>query len=322
MAKILIIGTGQLGSRHLQSLNLLKQEIDITVVDPNPTSLEIAKSRFDATIKDIKHKITYEQEITTSQPIDIAIIASTANHRRTIIENLLNKTQVNHLVLEKLLFTQEQDYYVIADKLSSLPTRTWVNCTMRMMPYYQQLNTVFKNEVIQYHVSGSQYGLVTNAIHYLDHAAYITGTNNFELNTQYLDKQIIESKRAGYYELTGTLIAHFENGSLAFLHCNKNGMSPITIEIYNENKRIISKEWEQKVWQTSLANDWKWEEINAPIPYQSTLTAELVTSLLNNNSCNLTNYNTSMKIHLQLLNPLKTFLLENKMDHQVDYPFT
>ncbi|HBD7245065.1 TPA: Gfo/Idh/MocA family oxidoreductase [Legionella pneumophila] len=322
MTKILIIGAGQLGSRHLQSLNLLTKKLDITVVDPNPGSLEIAKSRFDSTIAEIKHNISYEQEIPTAQTTDIAIIASTANQRRSIIDELLNKTQVNHLVLEKLLFTQEQDYHDVADKLASLPTRTWVNCTMRMMPYYQHLNTVFYNESIQYHVSGSQYGLVTNAIHYLDHAAYVTGSNNFALNTQYLDKQIIESKRAGYYELTGTLIAHFDNGSIAFLHCNKSGMSPITIEISSENKRIISKEWEQKAWQTSLATDWKWEEVNAPIPYQSTLTAELVTSLLDTNSCKLTDYKTSMQIHLQLLNPLRAFLLENQLDSQMDYPFT
>lgn len=322
MKKILIIGAGQLGSRHLQSLNLVDQELDITVVDPSAASLETAKSRFEATIADVKHKISYTQTLTDTQPIDITIVASTAQGRRTIIENLLNKTTVNHLVLEKILFTQEQDYYDVENLLSKHQTKTWVNCTMRMMPYYQNLNTLFNNEVVQYHVSGSQYGLITNAIHYLDHLAYITGVNEFELETHLLDKQVIESKRAGYYELTGTLVARFANGSLAFLNCDKNGIAPIQIEIYNHKHRVISREWEQKAWQTSMEKDWKWEEVNAPIPFQSTLTAELVNSLLETDNCTLTDYTTSMKIHLQLLKPLKAFVAENRLTSHMDYPFT
>lgn len=322
MTKIIIIGAGQLGSRHLQSLNLVNKELEITVVDPSENSLEVARSRFEATIKDRKHQIHYQQELQPSDSVDIAIVASTAQARRAIIENLLNKTSVKNLVLEKLLFTQEQDYYDIAQLLSKYQTQTWVNCTMRMMPYYQSLNTLFQDEVIQYHVTGSQYGLVTNAIHYLDHLAYITGINHFELDTRYLDKKIIQSKRAGYYELTGSLIARFENGSMAFLHCDKAGMAPIQIEIFNEQHRVISREWEQRAWQTSINNDWKWEEVDAAIPYQSTLTAELVNSLLETNQCSLTDYNTSMQIHLQLLNPLRSFLIECGLDSQVNYPFT
>ena len=322
MKKILIIGAGQLGSRHLQSLNLVNQELDITVVDPNTASLETAKSRFEATIAQVKHTIKYTQKLTDTQPIDIAIVASTAQSRRTIIENLLNQTTVKHLVLEKILFTQEQDYYDIEKLLSRHQTKTWVNCTMRMMPYYQNLNTLFNNEAVQYHVSGSQYGLITNAIHYLDHLAYITGVNEFELETHLLDKQVIESKRAGYYELTGTLVARFANGSLAFINCDKQGIAPIQIEIFNHRHRIISREWEQKAWQTSMEQDWKWEEVNAPIPFQSTLTAELVNSLLATDRCTLTDYTTSMQIHLQLLKPLKSFVAENRLTSHMDYPFT
>ncbi|ASQ46411.1 Gfo/Idh/MocA family oxidoreductase [Legionella clemsonensis] len=323
MTKIIIIGAGQLGSRHLQSLNLLNEEVDITVIDPNISSLETARSRFEATIKNINHRINYQKEISLHGDIDVAIVASTAQSRRTIVEKLFNQSaSVNHLVLEKLLFTQEQDYYAISHLLAKYPTKTWVNCTMRMMPYYQNLPNLFHKQVIQYHVTGSQYGLITNAIHYLDHLAYITGVNRFELDTRYLDKQIIESKRPGYYEVTGTLIARFENGSLAFLYSDKAGMAPIQIEIFNEKYRIISREWEQQAWQTSLNNDWKWEEVEAAIPYQSTLTAELVDSLIQHNQCSLTDYETSMQIHLQLLNPLRSFLAECGFQSEVSYPFT
>lgn len=322
MKKIIIIGAGQLGSRHLQSLNLIDQLLDITVIDPSLTSLETAQSRFEATINTIQHRINYQQEIDVNDNVDVAIIASTAESRRGIVEKLLNSTKVKHVVLEKLLFTEEKDYFAVEEHLKRQNVRAWVNCTMRMMPYYQQLQRLFINEAIEYHVSGSQYGLVTNAIHYLDHLAFVTGDTEFTLDTSAVDKQIIESKRSGYYELTGTLVARFSQGSIAYLHCNKKGMAPVQIELASHENRIISREWEQKAWQTSLKQDWIWEEVDNPIPFQSTLTAQLVTSLLEKEQCALTDYATSMKIHLQLLNPLKKFLKDNQFKHQMDYPFT
>ena len=42
---IAIIGAGQIGSRHLQGLTKIKQSINITVIDPNPAALKMAKKR-------------------------------------------------------------------------------------------------------------------------------------------------------------------------------------------------------------------------------------------------------------------------------------
>lgn len=322
MTKIAIIGAGQLGSRHLQALNLINKKLDITVIDPNAESLEVARSRFDSSKGNFPHEIAYQQSVDIKGSIDVVIVASTAQSRRAIVEKLLSNADVNHLILEKLLFTQYQDYIDIAEILTHKQVKTWVNCPMRMMPFYKTLNQLFFNQNIHYRVVGSQYGLVTNAIHYLDHITYITGDADFELDTSYLDKQIIESKRSGYFELTGTLIARFKNGSIAFLHCDKHGTSPTQIEIYSNDNRIISREWEQNAWTTSISNDWQWQEQTAPIPFQSSLTAELVSSLLESNSCQLTDYQTSMKIHLQLLKPLQAFLNECGIKSDVNYPFT
>ena len=40
---IAIIGAGQFGSRHLQGLAKIKQNIHITVIDTNPSALEIER---------------------------------------------------------------------------------------------------------------------------------------------------------------------------------------------------------------------------------------------------------------------------------------
>ena len=46
MKNILIIGSGELGSRHLQALTKTNININIQVVDPSNESLKIASERF------------------------------------------------------------------------------------------------------------------------------------------------------------------------------------------------------------------------------------------------------------------------------------
>ena len=45
--RLLIIGAGQLGSRHLQGLSKINNDIEIAVVDPNRDALELAHNRYE-----------------------------------------------------------------------------------------------------------------------------------------------------------------------------------------------------------------------------------------------------------------------------------
>ena len=47
MKKIFIIGSGELGSRHLQSLKNIKTSLEIYIIDPSNKSLKIAQERYD-----------------------------------------------------------------------------------------------------------------------------------------------------------------------------------------------------------------------------------------------------------------------------------
>lgn len=322
MKHIAIIGAGQLGSRHLQALNLVNIDLSIQVVDPCKSALKTARVRFEETIKDRRHPIEYQTELKFKQDMDLVIIASTSSHRRGIIESLLSQVNVNYLVLEKLLFDKFDDYEQVSHLLEKHSVQAWVNCPMRQMPFYQSLSAFFQQQPLKFNVTGSQYGLVTNAIHYLDYLAFLSDDNDFSLDLTGLNHEIIPSKRAGYYELTGTLSASFSKGSKAFLHCDKEGTAPVQIDIYSSKNRVISREWEQVAWLTGEHCDWQWQEQEAAIPYQSQLTAELVNDLLQNKGCLLPEFKNSVKTHLQLLPPLSQFLSNQKIRSHVDFPFT
>lgn len=322
MKNIQIVGAGQLGSRHLQALSLVEQPLSIEVIDPNPDSLAVAQQRYESMPDATRHQVTYSLQAGTGKQWDVVINASSAKHRAAIIDTLLKNNEVKHLVLEKLLFCQEKDYASTQALIEKQQTHAWVNCCMRMMPFYQQLSTQFSGQAIQFFLTGGQYGLVTNAIHYLDYMVYLTGCQEFTLDTYYLDKAVTDSKRSGYLELTGTLMAKFANGSLGHITCDKNGQAPIQIDIRSQQQHVVSYEWLQKANIAGADNQWQWCEQAANIPYQSEMTAKLVNDLLTQDHCQLTPFNQSVMTHQQLLRPLKQFLDELSVKRECDYPFT
>jgi predicted dehydrogenase len=320
MARIKIVGAGQLGSRHLQALQAIETPLEIHVVDPSPSSLQVARERFEAVAKKARHIAYFNQQFIDTGPTDIAIVATNSNVRRQAVEALLGSSDVKFLVLEKLLFDKPEDYTAVSEIISEKKLQTWVNCPMRVMPVYEKIRERLAGKRISYRVTGSQFGLVTNAIHYLDHVCHLTGTNGYALQTDDLDETAIVSKRAGFLELTGSLSARFENGSRCEITCDATGSAPVIVEISTDSDRYIIRESEGKLWHSGQETNWNWTEETCSIPFQSQITTGMVQSLLEHGTCRFTPFEASKQIHLSLLDPLSKFL--GASTETAAFPFT
>lgn len=325
MKKVFIIGAGQLGSRHLQALKYVKEALDISVIDPREESLSTAKERYASLDLMDNNNVNYfnsTSDIDPKSDVDLVIVATSANVRSTVTIDLLAKFSVNTIIFEKILFQKKSDYSDIQTLLENKNVRAYVNCPMRMMSFYKDIKPLFEGTRFRYLVSGGQFGLVTNLIHFLDHIAFLNGNAKYEAVADFLDKDIIKSKRDGFYEITGTFQANFENGTQGFFSCDSTGKAPIIVQAFNNNVHFISMESEGKVLVSKALNDWRWEEISFNIPFQSQLTTLLVEGLFANDTCPLPTFEESIGIHLQYLDSLVEFVNDNcalKFDH---YPFT
>lgn len=319
-----IIGAGQIGSRHLQALKTVKFHLAITVVDPSPKSLKITEERYTSVpAGKFVHKINYLLKIPQkSAPIDLAIIATRSDVRSKIIVELLGSARVKYLVLEKILFNKKNDYDLIDKLLSRKKVKAWINIPLRMMEPYRNIQKYFKNKRFTYIVTGSKFGLVTNAIHYFDHVSFISGSSEYKISTENLDPVPIPSKRNGFLELNGTITAKLKNGSHVSITCHPGGNAPVVVEIHSENARYIGRESEKKAWLARSENNWHWKELEAPIPPQSQLTTTMAESILKNGKCHLSTYKETQKIHLQMLEPLLKFLNKDGKNKYNSYPFT
>lgn len=319
-----VVGAGGIGSRHLQALKGVNLPLEITAIDPSAQSLKIAKERYDSMpAGHFNHKIDYQTEIPKkSEAVDLAIIATCSDIRIKVITELLRSAGIKYLVLEKILFNKKSDYDFIKKMLQRLDVKAWVNCPMRMMPPYQKIEKYFGDKKISYIVTGSKFGLITTAIHYLDHASYLSGTTKFKIDTAGLDPLPIPSKRKGFLEFNGTLTANFKNGGNLSLTCYSEGNCPIVVEIHGSSAKYLGRESEGKAWLARADNNWRWEELEALIPPQSQLTTAITENILKNGKCELTTYKESVKIHLQMLEPLLKFLNKNGKKKFTHYPFT
>ena len=219
---------------------------------------------------------------------------------------LLKKNRVKYLILEKILFPKKSNYTEVGKLLAKHKIKTWVNCPMRMMPFYAGLKDKFGGKKITYILHGNQSGMATDLIHHIDFVSFLTSSVDFEENPRLLDKKLKDSKRKGYVEITGSLCASFKNGSQLLVRCDNDGRSPKIIEIFDEEKRYTILENKEKA-LISKAPDWKLEEINFNLPHQSQLTTTLIEELLSKGKSTLPTYKESVKLHLQTFEPIRKY---------------
>jgi Oxidoreductase family, NAD-binding Rossmann fold len=304
MNNIVVIGSGQIGSRHLQALaNLDQNQYVVYVLDPSSDALNVAKQRYD----EVKKSELLVQYIDTIEKlpssIAVAIIATGSTIRKSLVLNVLKIKTVKYLVLEKFLFQSMADYSEVQKVLNDKNVSCYVNCARRMWPVYHELKRLICKP-IEMQVSGNNWGLGSNGIHLLDIFAFLSeGKNKIEISN-HLDNLIQNSKRDGYIEFTGTLQVDNGNGSHLNLTSYPESLSPLLITISNADLRVVIREVGNKVLLTiaRLESNWIWEEHVYDIFFQSQLSHLFVQDLILSNTCQLTSYQESAELHLAMLN--------------------
>ncbi len=325
MKNIIIVGAGNIGSRHLQALKAVNHPLNICVVDPNQNSLKIAKGRYKSVkFGHYQHEINFSQKIVKSRDeIDIAIVATSSNVRREVIERLLKLNKVKFLILEKILFQKRKDYNIIDKILKESNCQTWVNCSLREMPAYKnQIRNSFKKKNLLFSVSGSEWGLMCNSLHFIDYISYLIECNDFIVDTTYLDRNLIPSNRKGFSELTGILQIHFKDGSHGILACYPSGKLPLIFEITSDTSKYSIEVVKGDVNIIIGGDEHGWRAFKAEYIHVSKLSTLIVEKILNKGKCALPTYNDSMKMHLALFEPILDFINQFSKKKFSYYPFT
>jgi len=290
---ILIIGAGQLGSRYLQGFVGSESELNITVVDPSRESLEIASARWiEAGGDGSSHQIRWMQLLPSDfDEIDIAFIITSSKGRADVVRNLADKTKVRYWVLEKVLAQSNSELVKICSSVTN-SSGAWVNTPRRMMRWHAELKEIFTgNGPLNVTYSAGHWGLACNSIHFIDLVAWWSGEALVSVDTTALDHNWFESKRAGYFEITGELVAHFSDGTSLRLSSMEGAQAkPIRVAL---NDGVVWGVDES----AGTAHSSNGERVLGRLEFQSQLSCSLVDEILQRGECDLPSLNESAPMH-------------------------
>lgn len=307
-----IIGVGVLGKRHFESLAKSQLSMKIYCIDPNQKALdEITKGGLYE-----KKKIIVGVDVSVlPTKLDVVIIATSSGVRRFMFDSLLEQSCVENIVFEKVLFQRVEDYYYVAECLKKNNIKAWVNCVRREWNSYHEL----KKELdacnqIEVHISGSQWGLGCNLIHMVDLIGFLAENDNCKIDRMNLLPEVVNSKRVGYKEVFGSVVGTCGKCNMFTISCYPDGEMPLFIEIACGKVRYIVKEEQKKLEVIKYDSEIECQERFFSTYYQSQLTQGVIESILKNGECRLTEYASSMKLHLACIEPLIKFFEEQGME--------
>lgn len=297
MYKLLLVGAGQLGSRYLQGMVSARSQLDITVVDPSLIALGSAKDRWtEAGGECCNHRVTWSHDLPSKlDNIDLAIVATPSHRRASLVELIGSKMTVRFWILEKVLAQSVADVATIV-RATALSHQAWVNTPRRSMLWHQSLKMAFEAKgpaKVEY--SGGSWGLACNSIHFLDLISWWTNETLLSVDPDGLDPHWFESKRSGYFDVTGKLDAYFSNGStLSLVARNEPEPSPLHIEFSDGTSWSINE-------GTGMAASNRGDRIDGHMELQSQLSGRLVEDILLRNRCDLPTLDASGPMHALFL---------------------
>ena len=312
---VLLVGAGQLGSRYLQGFVASKSNLEITVVDPSLKSLKTAKSRWiEAGGEKSLHQVRWLNSIPSDlQQVDVALIVTSSKGRAYLIDKIAKAIDVRYWVLEKILAQSSKELGLIQCVLAD-SEGAWVNTQMRTMTWHRSLKEALAvGRPLEILYSGGLWSLACNTIHYIDLVSWWSNESLVSIDTNGLDHHWYKSKRAGYYEISGELVAYFSNGTSLRLS-SKDGAQAQLFEVQLSDG-IIWKIDES----TGTAQSSRGEQINGHFEFQSQMSGRLVDDILQRGECALPSLNESSSMHTIFLDAMLAHwnFSQNRNDQRV-----
>ncbi|MDB9892076.1 hypothetical protein OAC99_01360 [Amylibacter sp.] len=308
--RILIVGFGNLGARYLQGLRDIAANLSVDIIEPKTDNYEngletigILKSDF----KDLNHLCM--EELTGHY--DVVVISTSSKIRGIIAEKVLSKVLVTSWIFEKVLVQSMLDLEKLENCFKN--QNVWVNTNRRIMPFYQQfLRVVAGQKKLKFSINWKNLALGCNAIHFIDLVEFLSGSQLVKISIESAGGWY-ESKRAGYSDFEGKLIATYSDGSSLSIDSESNLARSITCMV--DNKIYFIDE------SMGVIHEGQ-EIIVGRLQYQSELSGFLVESLIKDEVENfLPDLRTSIRQHRYLFNAIADCSKLNYLDHEI-WPIT
>lgn len=208
--KILIIGAGRMGIRHLQGALNAKGVEKVLLLDINPEALKLAQTA----VKNDSRLSVYLSQNFVPESCDICIIASTAKQRMPLIDIAVS-CGCKYLMIEKPLGQSYSEVGALVNSVKELPLTTVVNLNMRLYkPVIKLKNDLATISQMQgdktITLNTGTLGIGCNGIHYLDKIFFILDADEARIVAAEIDERLIPNGRgADFCDFGGWAVIKF-----------------------------------------------------------------------------------------------------------------
>ena len=327
---ILLLGAGNIGSRHLQGLAKVKYKLSIFVVEPNTSSRDLALDRYNevACNDSLPHEISFFPNIsdlnnTGVGKFCIAIDTTLADVRAKNLRIVLSLFEVQYFILEKVTFQSEEEFTTSINRIADAGTRAWVNCPRRYWGGYIFLRPLVLENLsecgaIHISVNGPDFGLACNSVHFIDLFAYLFGISKLDYDVRLNVSGNIKKIRQGKFiefcgsiegSISGQVLNHDTtvNGQYTIRSVEAMG-SPLLICLRSNKFNIFVNENLGKIFSSLSSDNWNFRITNLDAVFQSSLTNIIVEQLIDYGFCDLAPLTNSESYHLPLLDTITDYL--------------
>jgi hypothetical protein len=304
MHKILLIGAGQIGNRHLQGLLKIGLPVSIDIVDPSIENRKLAAERAGQieTNRNVK-QLRFLESLNNIEydKADLAIIATNSDVRAEVVSKLIDRVRVQNFILEKIAFQSTTIFKQQLSLLEEHSVKAWVNCPRRIYPFYLSLRErLYGKGKISVIVSGGNWGLGCNSLHFIDLFTFLTGNQEIASDYVSLDHEILQSKRAGFVEFTGRMGFSNKGGDLHLGSFNEASL-PVLIEVISNEGRWLISEANSIVISFTEESRFYPEIATIRFPFQSELTNLVAEEIIKTGNSGLTDIGESFLQHNVIL---------------------
>ena len=297
---IVIVGCGNVGSRHLQAVVKLPYELRIDVVEMSKKSQEIAESRLNE-IKYNKNKIKcfWHKNIESLKgKADLVIVSTTSIGKVELISKLLD-IGYSRFVIDKIVAQSDNEYNFLLNKMNQSNAKSWVNTARGYFEAYKKIKKYFENTgPIDMAVNAGNKGLGCVGIHFINLFSFLCDQYDIKLNGDFLYNKLLPNKRGdNLVEFAGTIIGLSPNGSSLTITFSPHSDLGQTINIMSKNKQILIDESNEKIY---FLNGDTQNEIKFKNELQSVLTTKIVYDILEKDDSDLPTLKESSHVHHEL----------------------
>lgn len=231
MLNILIVGCGNIGKRHLFSINNSSLNFNLQVLEKDTTNINKSKKinkGFDNYIKNYSN---------IDKNIELILICTKAYKREKIIKSVLKYCNPKYMILEKIPFQKMTYYREILQLSKKRKIKTWINFPFRYQPYYEYLQSIIfkKNKFFSMIVQLSKFDdLFSSGIHFFDLFLHKT-----EKDLKIEHMKVLKKNNGFNGKFKGEFVFSSKNRTLAVLNGNSKFQQKINIFGSKNNYKII-----------------------------------------------------------------------------------